>query len=103
MPRCAPRRSVARARWAWARASARSSRASAPTWSRFALRGAELAPVYDPVSHLVYAAGREHVTHVWVDGEQRIVDREAQNLAPGLDTRWQLWQTALDSNKLSSN
>ena len=68
-----------------------------------ALRGSELAPVYDPVSHLVYAAGREHVTHVWVDGEQRIVDREAQNLAPGLDTRWQLWQTALDSNKLSSN
>ena len=24
---------------------------------------------YDPVSHLVYAAGREHVSHVWVDGE----------------------------------
>lgn len=29
----------------------------------------ELAPCYDPLSHLVYAAGREHVTHVWVDGE----------------------------------
>jgi len=28
-----------------------------------ALRGAELSPCYDPVSHLVYAAGREHVTH----------------------------------------
>jgi 5-methylthioadenosine/S-adenosylhomocysteine deaminase len=29
----------------------------------------ELAPCYDPLSHLVYAAGREHVTHVWVNGE----------------------------------
>jgi 5-methylthioadenosine/S-adenosylhomocysteine deaminase len=61
-----------------------------------ALRAPELAPVYDPVSHLVYAAGREHVTHVWVDGE-------AKTLASGLDTRWQLWQTALDSNKFSSH
>ena len=25
-----------------------------------------LLPVYDPISHLVYAAGREHVTDVWV-------------------------------------
>ncbi len=33
------------------------------------LAGAELAPCYDPQSHLVYAAGREHVSHVWVDGE----------------------------------
>jgi 5-methylthioadenosine/S-adenosylhomocysteine deaminase len=29
----------------------------------------ELAPCYDPMSHLVYAAGREHVSHVWVAGE----------------------------------
>jgi len=28
----------------------------------------ETQPVYDPVSQLVYAAGREHVTHVWVAG-----------------------------------
>lgn len=28
----------------------------------------ELAPCYDPLSHLVYAAGREHVSHVWVNG-----------------------------------
>ncbi|MCC7487367.1 MAG: TRZ/ATZ family hydrolase [Burkholderiales bacterium] len=33
------------------------------------LSSLELAPCYDPVSHLVYAAGREHVSHVWVDGE----------------------------------
>ncbi len=33
------------------------------------LAAPELAPCYDPLSHLVYAAGREHVTHVWVNGE----------------------------------
>jgi 5-methylthioadenosine/S-adenosylhomocysteine deaminase len=43
-------------------------------------------PVFDPVSHLVYVAGREHVTHVWVDGalklnDRRLVDLEADDLA----------------------
>lgn len=33
------------------------------------LSGLETQPCYDVVSHLVYAAGREHVSHVWVDGE----------------------------------
>lgn len=33
------------------------------------LAAPELAPCYDPMSHLVYAAGREHVSHVWVNGE----------------------------------
>lgn len=28
-----------------------------------------LSPCYDPVSHLVYTAGREHVSHVWVNGQ----------------------------------
>lgn len=32
----------------------------------------ETRPCYDPASHLVYAAGREHVTHVWVGGEIRV-------------------------------
>jgi 5-methylthioadenosine/S-adenosylhomocysteine deaminase len=63
-----------------------------------ALRGPELTPCYDPVSHLVYAAGREHVTHVWVDGEQRIANGEAKNAVGGLDTRWQIWQNALKSH-----
>ena len=38
------------------------------------LSGIATAPCYDPVSHLVYAAGREHVTDVWVHG-RRVVDR----------------------------
>jgi len=29
----------------------------------------ETSPAYDPLSQLVYAAGREHVTHVWVEGQ----------------------------------
>ena len=29
----------------------------------------ELSPCYQPLSHIVYAAGRENVSHVWVDGE----------------------------------
>jgi 5-methylthioadenosine/S-adenosylhomocysteine deaminase len=36
----------------------------------------ELAPVYDPVSHLVYAAGREHVSHVWVNGRLKVKEGE---------------------------
>lgn len=30
-----------------------------------------MRPTFDPVSHLVYVAGREHVTHTWVDGVLR--------------------------------
>ena len=26
-------------------------------------------PVFDPASHIIHAAGREDVTHVWIDGE----------------------------------
>jgi 5-methylthioadenosine/S-adenosylhomocysteine deaminase len=62
-----------------------------------ALRAPELAPCYDPVSHLVYAAGREHVTHVWVDGALRVIDGELKDPALSLDTRWQIWQNSLES------
>ena len=61
-----------------------------------ALRGPELLPCYDPVSHLVYAAGREHVTHVWVNGEARVIDARLQPSAfAGLEERAHLWQNAL--------
>jgi len=40
----------------------------------------ETQPCYDPVSHVVYAAGREHVTHVWVAGEARVADRALRSL-----------------------
>ena len=35
----------------------------------------ETLPCFDPVSDLVYAAGREHVTHVWVAGDLCLADR----------------------------
>ncbi len=38
------------------------------------LAGLDVSPCYDPASHLVYAAGREHVTHLWVDGHLRVDD-----------------------------
>ena len=47
------------------------------------LSSVETLPCFDPVSHLVYAAGREHVTHVWVEGEARLADRRLI----GLDER----------------
>lgn len=31
-----------------------------------------IRPCFDPISHLVYVCGREHVSHVWIDGELRV-------------------------------
>lgn len=39
------------------------------------LSGIEVLPCYDPASHLWHAAGREQVTHVWVDGELLLDNR----------------------------
>ena len=36
------------------------------------LSAVEMLPCYDVASHLVYVAGREHVTHAWVDGQLRV-------------------------------
>ncbi len=56
-------------------------------------------PCFDPVAHLVYVAGREQVSHVWVDGEARvdqgfpllqISDKELLRLAA-------VWQTRIVS------
>ena len=63
------------------------------------LRAPELAPCFDPVSQLVYAAGREHVSHVWVDGRLQVSGGKLVNKAfSRLDTRWELWQNALKSH-----
>jgi 5-methylthioadenosine/S-adenosylhomocysteine deaminase len=39
------------------------------------LSSVETLPCFDPVSHLVYAAGRENVSHVWIAGSPRLVER----------------------------
>ncbi|HZM34286.1 MAG TPA: TRZ/ATZ family hydrolase [Burkholderiales bacterium] len=60
------------------------------------MRAPELQPCYDPVSHLVYAAGREHVTHVWVAGRLLLEERELRSDAfSALHSRELLWQNAL--------
>ena len=40
----------------------------------------EAQPVYDPVSHLVYACGREQVSDVWVAGKRLLHDRRLTTL-----------------------
>lgn len=44
------------------------------------LENIETQPVYHPVSHLVYAAGREHVEHVWVQGKHLLKNRDLTTL-----------------------
>ena len=40
------------------------------------LSSPEVAPLFDPVSHLIYASGREHVTDVWVAGRHVVKTRQ---------------------------
>ena len=58
--------------------------------------GPELEPCYDPVSHLVYSAGREHVSDVWVAGQRQV---RAGNLENSVFSRLKgpikVWQNSL--------
>lgn len=40
----------------------------------------ETQPMYNPISQLVYAAGREHVTDVWVNGQHVLSQRQLTTL-----------------------
>ncbi len=40
------------------------------------LSSPEVSPLFDPVSHLLYASGREHVTDVWVAGRHVVQARQ---------------------------
>ncbi|MBY0499757.1 MAG: TRZ/ATZ family hydrolase [Nitrosomonas sp.] len=52
-----------------------------------------LTPCYDPVSHLVYAANCEHVSHVWVNGRILLEDKELTTLNQAeLHYRATMWQ-----------
>jgi 5-methylthioadenosine/S-adenosylhomocysteine deaminase len=56
----------------------------------------ETLPMYDPVSHLVHAAGREHVTDVWVAGERVVEDGRVATLdTDALARRAHAWQERL--------
>jgi 5-methylthioadenosine/S-adenosylhomocysteine deaminase len=57
-----------------------------------------LTPCYDPVSHLVYAAGREQVSHVWVNGRLLLDNRELVTLKEvELHSHAAYWQKRLSS------
>ncbi len=53
----------------------------------------ESTPVFDPVSHLVYVSGREHVSHVWVDGALQYQSGVFSGIEPqelqAIITKWQ--------------
>jgi 5-methylthioadenosine/S-adenosylhomocysteine deaminase len=58
----------------------------------------ETLPCFDPVSHLVYAAGRENVSHVWVAGSARLVERRLTSLdEQDLRDKANWWQKRLAS------
>ncbi|MBI3283425.1 MAG: TRZ/ATZ family hydrolase [Burkholderiales bacterium] len=57
------------------------------------LSAIETQPVFDPISHIVYAAGREQVSHVWVRGKCLMQERQLTTMQLGLlqeKARW--WQ-----------
>lgn len=55
-----------------------------------------LHPCYDPVSHLVYAAGREQVSHVWVNGRMLLKEKQLTTLdCSELQNRTAYWQECI--------
>lgn len=53
----------------------------------------ETQPVYDPIAQVVYAAGREQVTHTWVAGRCLMAERQLLTLNTGRILRdTQTWQ-----------
>lgn len=57
-------------------------------------------PCYDPISHLVYTCGREHVSHTWVAGELRYSNGLYANIEPlELKEIIHTWQPKLQQHK----
>ena len=65
----------------------------------------ETLPCFDPLSHLIYVCGREHVSHVWVAGDLRF---ERSNQQAGLYANIELnelkeivllWQSKLNQHR----
>ena len=56
------------------------------------LSAADTQPLYDPTSQLVYSAGREQVTDVWVNGKQLLANRRLTTLdEAGILRKAQKW------------
>jgi 5-methylthioadenosine/S-adenosylhomocysteine deaminase len=60
--------------------------------------GLETQPCYDVISHLVYAAGREQVSHAWVAGEAVLETGKLTRLDDNeLKERARIWQKRLQT------
>jgi len=60
----------------------------------------ELLPCYDPISHLVYSADRQHVSHVWIDGKMLLNERQFTTLdEQELLHRVAFWQDRIKMKK----
>ena len=56
----------------------------------------DMLPCYDPISHLVYSAGRENVSHVWVAGRLLVENRVLANMQKNdMENAVVLWQNRL--------
>lgn len=62
------------------------------------LSSLDVSPCFDPISHLVYSSGREHISHVWVAGKC-CVERGELTFASQNDLKnsVSLWQNKVDS------
>ena len=60
----------------------------------------ELSPCYDPVSHIVYSAGRQHVSHLWVDGKMQLSEGQFTSLdEQAVLHRAEDWNNRINMNK----
>lgn len=60
----------------------------------------ESQPMYDPVSHLVYATSRDQVSNVWVGGKQLLKDRELTTIdKAAVMEKTAVWQGRILGNK----
>jgi 5-methylthioadenosine/S-adenosylhomocysteine deaminase len=55
-----------------------------------------MLPLFDPLSHLVYVAGREQVSHVWINGEARVAEGRLTGMDVNeLRSKANYWQSRL--------
>lgn len=59
-----------------------------------------MTPCYDPVSHLVYTASHDQVSHVWVDGKMLLQDGELTTLdSTDIRSRTLYWQERIAASR----
>jgi len=60
----------------------------------------ESQPLYDPVSHLVYASTRDQVSDVWVDGKRLLNQRQLTTLdRDAIMTKARNWQARISKTQ----